>query len=41
MAHIKIYADKEYSFKGMRDPSGWIASIEQARENLSARGVDV
>ncbi len=31
MAHIKVYADKEYSFKGMRDPNGWIAAIEQAK----------
>jgi len=30
MAHIKVYADKEYSFKGMKDPSGWIAAIEAA-----------
>lgn len=30
-ATIKVYANKEYTFKGMRGVGDWIATIEMAR----------
>ena len=34
---IKIHADKEYTFKGMREPDKWVSAINQARTSVLAR----